>query len=274
MKQVFTIHTSEKDTYPEKVLSMRIGERHFGFAVTTPDAAELFHLGWFAGEEIDDHLLQQIYLQEESLKGPFEKVQLCFDHPQSVLVPLPHYKEADHQLFLEAIHGINGKENILSESVEGWQLNNVYAVPAKVHDWVKEHFMTGQFQHGYTLGIKHMERTNFEGSLNVDVRNDDFSLVASKGNKLLLVQTYAYATPADVLYHLLNTCQLYSLSQESVRVSLSGLVDKESALYRELYQYFIHLRFREPSWHIRSEAGESYPPHFFTTLNDLAQCES
>jgi hypothetical protein len=52
---------------------------------------------------------------------------------------------------------------------------------------------------------------------------------------------------------------------------LSGLIDKQSALYKELYQYFINIEFSEAGWNM---AGTEYPAHFFTSLNDLAQCVS
>jgi hypothetical protein len=49
-------------------------------------------------------------------------------------------------------------------------------------------------------------------------------------------------------------------------------VAKESNLYRELDHYFLALSFREPDWSIPGE--QDYPPHFFTSLNDLSLCAS
>jgi hypothetical protein len=49
------------------------------------------------------------------------------------------------------------------------------------------------------------------------------------------------------------------------------MIDQQSALYKELYQYFLHIEFRNASWTI---PADEYPAHFFTSLNELAQCVS
>jgi Protein of unknown function (DUF3822) len=85
----------------------------------------------------------------------------------------------------------------------------------------------------------------------------------------LLAQTYSYTAPEDIVYYLLRIVQQFALSAEEVTVILSGLIDKESALYKELYQYFLQIELRSVSWN----TGD-YPAHFFSSLNDLARCES
>jgi hypothetical protein len=92
----------------------------------------------------------------------------------------------------------------------------------------------------------------------------------AKDSKLILAQSFPYSTPEDVVYYLLKACQQFSLSQKEVSVHLSGLIDKQSSLFKELYQYFIHPEFREAGWN----SGSEFPAHFFTSLNDLAQCAS
>jgi Protein of unknown function (DUF3822) len=253
---------------------MRIGERHFGFAITSAGAENLYQLAWYTDEEVDENVLENLYRQLPELRASYQQVNLCYDHPRSVLVPVANYQEKDTRLMLETMHGVNARERILTEALAEWQLNNVYAVPSSIHEWAGQYFRNGHYWHTYSLGIKNIQSTDFEGSLVVDFRTDDFSLIASKGNKILLTQTFAYSTPADVIYYLLRTCQEFAFSQDMVRLSLSGLVDKESVLYREIYQYFINVRFREPSWQISDAGQQDFPIHFFTSLNDLARCAS
>ena len=108
------------------------------------------------------------------------------------------------------------------------------------------------------------------GSMLIDFRKDDFTMVVTKGSEFLFAQTFDYSTPADVLYYLLKTCQQFSLSQQGLQLQLSGLIDKQSSLCNELYQYFINVEFREANWNVSNK----YPAHFFTSLNDLAKCAS
>jgi hypothetical protein len=108
-----------------------------------------------------------------------------------------------------------------------------------------------------------------EGNMYVDFRPDDFTVLLVKSSRLLLAQTYTYSTPEDVVYYLLKICAQLGLSQQELQLQVSGLIDSDSALYKELYQYFLNIEFRESGWQ-----GNEYPAHFFTTLNDLARCAS
>ena len=98
-----------------------------------------------------------------------------------------------------------------------------------------------------------------------------YNVYAARQDILLLSQYYPYSTPGDVVYYLLKICHQFSLPQQEVQLQLSGLIEKQSALYKELYQYFIKIDFRDASWNI---PDSEYPNHFFTSLNDLAQCVS
>ena len=107
------------------------------------------------------------------------------------------------------------------------------------------------------------------GIIYVDFRTDDFIISVAMNSKLLLARSFSYSIPEDVIYQLLNVCKQFGLSQQHVKLSLSGLIDKQSALYKEIFQYFIHVGFREATWN-----NEDYPAHFFTSFNDLARCVS
>jgi hypothetical protein len=95
-----------------------------------------------------------------------------------------------------------------------------------------------------------------------------------KEGKLHIAQTLYYSSPEDILYYLLKTCNQFSLSRDGIQLFISGLIEKESQLFRELYLNFLNITFREPTWKIPAYGEKEYPTHFFTALNDLARCES
>lgn len=274
MKQVFSILSPNPILPEDHCLSIRVGEKHFGFSITPNGSPELQQLAWYTGEEITADLLREIYLNHPELKQSFGRLAVCYDYPQSILVPQNIYNPDHTRSLLYTMFGVPGNDVLLTEAIPSWQLQNVYSIPATVHEWIAEHFGAGvTATHTYSVGLKQVETTDFEGSLSLDFRPDDFSMIVTRANKLMMAQTFPYSTPADVIYYLLDTCREFSFNQESVRVAISGLVDQQSVLYRELYNYFLHLKFREPDW-IMPPVEQPYPAHFFTSLNDLAQCES
>jgi hypothetical protein len=272
LKQVYKIESDRKDDPAHQVLSIRLGERHVGFAITSLNAAELFRLCWLTDSAITETALMEMMETYPELRAPFHHVFLCYDNPQSVLVPINLYKQDDAKSLLRSMFGVSSRDEIVTEPVPGWQLHNIYVVPRELHNWTYRFFPASNYWHTYSIGIRNSVVTDFEGSMAADFRPDDFSLVVTRGTKVLLTQTFPYSTPADVVYYLMDTCRQFTFQQESVRLSLAGLIAKDSALYHELHQYFLHIRFREAEWRISGITEPPYPAHFFTSLNDLAKC--
>ena len=274
MKQLFHIAAGEGNESVQPVLSIRLGEKHCCFSVTDFISKELKSLAYYTSDEVNDIFLQELFAAHPELNAAFYQVLICYDYPQSSFVSLKEYKYEDTNLLLNAMYGLNGTATILSELIAEWQLYNVYAVPKNVQDWVSKKFVARKHWHQYSVSIKNINPGTVGGSLLVDLRKDDFTVLATDNNKLLLAQTFLYSTPDDVLYYLLKICEQFELSQKEVHISLSGLVDQQSALYRELYQYFLHVEFRDAGWTIPASANSESPLHFFTSLNDLSRCAS
>jgi hypothetical protein len=274
VKQVFNISSGANNSTAQQLLLIRIGERHFSYAVTDTENKALQQLTWYSTDDANDLELQEIFLKHPELRESYHKIIIGFDHPTSVLIPYAAYKQIGAKPVLESMFGVNGTNAIINEPVPAWQLYNVYAIPAHVQDWVSRHYPAALRQHNYSIGIKQLNTSDYDGNAMLDLRLNDFTLILNKANKLLLAQTFPYASPADVLYYLLKSCKEFSLAQEAVRLDISGLIEKESNLYRELVHYFLHVQFREPAWSIPAAEDQEYPAHFFTSLNDLVLCES
>lgn len=268
MKQLFHIKNGSSD-HAGQVLSLRVGGKHISFAITNRSGSTLYELAYCTVHEINENELEEFWSAYPVLNNSFVLVFVSYDYPQSLLIPSTGFKQEDAGLLLGTSYSINNQSAVV-EAIPHWQLYNVFAAPKEIQEWVSDKFPTAKSGHQYSLEIRNINAADSEGTLQVDFRKDDFTILAARQSKFLMAQTFDYSTPEDVLYYLLKTCQEFSLSQQHVHIELSGLVDKESALYKELYQYFIHVAFREASWN----TGNEYPTHFFTSLNDLAKCAS
>ena len=271
MKQLFTINNEDHHDAADKILSMRIGERHYSYAVTGRAGAELHSLGYFTNEEITSDVLSKIFSDRQDLRNSFQEVQVSYDHPGSVLVPLSLYDAGAAKSVLSIMYGNIIGSSVISEPLNEWQLYNIYAVPNDVHDWVSRMFPSYKYRHSYTLSVGRLPADPSDHIL-VDFTTDEFSFIVLKEGKLQIAQTLSYSSPEDILYHLLKACNQFSLSRGEIQLYISGLIEKESQLFRELYQYFLYTEFREPAW--KMPDNHEYPAHFFTSLNDLAQCAS
>jgi hypothetical protein len=269
LKQLFHIKREGAENV-QQVLSLRLGEKHGSFSITNKQGNELYELTYCSIEEWNENSLADLFASYPSLQHSFYQVFISYDYPQSILTPSAIYKPEESQLLLRTMHGVVTGSHLISELISEWQLYNLYAVPDEVYKRINQKFPAATSRHQYSLAVKKINTADNEGSLAVDFRQNDFTVIAGRQSRILLAQTFEYTTPDDVLYYLLKTCRQFSLLQKEVHLQLSGLIDKQSSLYKELYQYFIHIEFREAGWN----TGSDYPTHFFTSLNDLAQCAS
>jgi len=145
-------------------------------------------------------------------------------------------------------------------------------MPASLHATISRKFLSGKFWHFYTVVLKNIPSQQIRAMF-IDFKKDEISVIILKENKLFLAQTFFYSTPEDVLYNLLKCCQQLNLSQQQLKVFLSGLIEKDSAIYRELYKYFINLEFETLKGEIKlAKELKVHPEHYFSSISKLAAC--
>jgi len=265
----------EKDIYPsESVLLMEIGETDCSFAVMHHASRIIYEFVYYKAEPNDDDFLKKIFGKYELLRSSFYRTVISWYMPECMLIPNRFY---DHQQSGVLLDEMFGKDSTvaISESLAEWQVNAAYHVPATDHETISRHYTTGNFWHHYSVTLKNRIANAAGGSLTVDFKTDSFSVVAVRNNSLLLAQIFSYTSAEDVLYYLLKICKQYSLLQNEVNVALSGLVDQQSAVFKELHQYFLNIQFAPLENRVQlGEMFSEYPHHYFTSLSRLAACVS
>ena len=275
MKQLFNITIEPTVEAGQQVLALCIGEKYCSFAVTAKSGNRLHRLGYFTHENMDAGFLSELFSSQGLQDTTFAQVNIHFDSPHSVLVPLKYHQQDNRELFLRVMNGISGDNEIISESIPEWQLYNVFSVPENVSGFLKLRFPSVKYNHLYSTLIRTAHLNVPEGSIIVEFREGEFSVIVFKENKILLAQTFNYSNPADVVYHLLNICRHFSMSQSGIELQVAGLIEEQSTLYKELYQYFLRVTFRTaPDWGVIVSGENKYPAHYFATLNELVKCGS
>lgn len=275
MKPVFKIGDSEELNSSQAVLLIEIGETHCCFAIVDYANQMMVQLAYYTTNETDDgNILQMVLDRHAELNQSFRQVIIGYYFAESILIPSRLYRFEDTQALLQSMYG-KGQNIVVTESITQWQLYNAYYVPSSIHELLSRRFSSGHFWHMYSVILKNHIEHHEEGRLLVDFKTDTFSVVATRSNSLLLAQIFQYAKAGDVLYWLLKICEQYSVSQNEAKLVLSGLIDKQSAVYKELYQYFLNIDFASIESDLQlSGAFNEYPVHFFSSLHKLASCGS
>lgn len=247
---------------------MEIGPDHCSYAYWQRSTNTISRLKFvsFIERESEEKLPE---LLQAMLQQPVSAAYISSAFPQAMLVPTKYFQQncdlLRQQYPLE-------RYTCLHDTINDWQMVNLYALPQPVHQQVSEAFSNAAFFHVYTPAIQVYNGYAADSQLNVHFTPGSFRVLLKKESSLQLAQTYSYSSPLDVVYFLLKICLEFSLEQAEVFLILSGLVEKDSNLFTEMEQYFANIHFAHPP-EIKLP-GSDLPHYFFTSLYNLAVCVS
>lgn len=256
----------------QTILLMIAGDNHLSYAFLNRLTNELFEFGYYSSDNLNEEGWMNFFEEHAELSERYFQSAIAYSSPEALLVPSAFYKAEEAQLQHTAIYGQQVQSALITEFISEWNLYNIYRVSESLHTAAGKKFMTGKFWNIYSVHLKNSAHEN-QSSFLVDFRSDEFSVIVFKNGTLQLAQTFPYASPEDVLYYLLKVCNQLDISQQEVKIRLSGLIEKDSSIYRELYKYFIQLDFETISDSISiSHALNEYPHHYYSSICKLAKC--
>ena len=267
MKTLFNIG-SEKEISHEHTLLLEIGKDFCCYAFWHPQshAIDALHFISFNETEGEEQLTQII---ANIQKNQFRSVIVCSAFPQALLTPTKYFN-GDYEA-LDVIYD-QPLQTYKHDKIPEWQMVNMYAFPSAIHAVLESSFSSVQYIHVYTPWLKVYNGYVADNQLSVHFTPQYFRVLLKKDSMVALAQTYFYATPLDVIYYLLKICAEFELEQTSVYIILSGLIEKDSSLYKEVEQYFFNVHFAHPP-EVKLPVND-YPHYFFTSLYNLATCVS
>ena len=214
-------------------------------------------------EESVDDLLKIIFEKQRNINN----LVISPAFPEALLIPNKFYHVKSSLL-----HNIYNLNHFfpLNDPIAEWQLINVYTLPLSLHNKITEQLPGASFIHAYTPLLKIYNGFTSDHQLSAHFIGKQFRVMVKKHHHVELLQTYTYSSPMDVVYFLLKICTEFQLPQEETQIIISGLIEEDSALYKELHHYFLHMHFAISTTLSLPEHG--YPNHFFTSLHNLAAC--
>lgn len=265
MKTVFTIGNDHQDC---DTLLLEIGEDFCCHALMRGSERRFERIQYSTFDTFEAGARLSEILSEIVTKS-CEKVVVCSAYPECLLTPRQGHK--NDYILLNVLYD-SPSQKFLKDEIPEWQMCVTYSVPLSIFNPVKEKFRFPEFVHAYTPSLKVFNGFNSANQVDLHFGIQHFRVIVKKDNHIQLAQTYSYKNPLDVVYYLLKICYEVGLEQSEVTIVLSGLIDEDSAMFSELRSYFLNLHFAEAPSYLIPE--NDYPPHYFTSLYNLAACVS
>jgi hypothetical protein len=202
----------------------------------------------------------------------YQKVILLQYEPLNVLVPAILNSEAGKEQLLQLVHGSQTNRVLVKDIVLQQSLVNHYTVDADLASLLNKRFPKGEWWHVQSLLLT---KTAAGGTrVTATIRFHEVQLTVEKNGNWLLLQSYNYHTPEDVLYYILNAMQQLDLTQEETTVYLQGMIDQHSALYDVLYSYILNLQLKDELQYSFPAATDEHPVHLSASLDQVLVCVS
>lgn len=243
-------------TILEKNFFVALASYHFDTAISDDAAAENIH---------------KIIAAQPILKQQFKKIHIIYGYSSSILVPEAYMDEKNNNALLELVYGEVSERVMRTDFVEEHAVYNVYGIPAVIEQVLNRYFGSAEHTHLFSL-LPSIFKVD-ENYMYCIFGKGQLKVLIVKEGKLQIMQSLTYKTPDDVVYHLLNLCKNFEIAIPTITIYLSGMIDPSSALYIEVYKYFLRLEFQPlPEQYQYPEEINQYPAHYFSHLFAIAAC--
>ena len=262
MKTVFNLQSGRNGA---DTLLLELGPDHCCYAMLDSHQKSFDQIRYLGYDEFE--IEEKLHTALEEINGDFETVRVCSNYPQALLSP-KHLFTGEYSLLEVLFDGVSMHH--LNDVIPEWQVTNLYSLPSSLYQLVHSKFPNAQYCHAYTPVLKIYNGFVAPDQVDIHFSINQFRIIVKKGGQLQLAQTYKYKTPLDVVYYLLKIFSEFHLDQSEAFLVVSGLLEKDSALYYEMHNYFVNIHFAHaPEYSI---PGDAHPQYYFTSLYNLAAC--
>ena len=236
-----------------------------------PEAFEIFQIDITALQWND--VIAEIKAASSLLNRQYSSTRIYYNFSETLIVPESKFSIGAGRDYLDQVYGENNKDHVAyAKLLTDTAMIAVYRVKKSVSEWVSRQFPSHQLNHIYaeilnTLLSRSLPDTDF-----ISLRFYSQHLVATviRSGKLHLIQSFSYTVAEDILYYLLSITQQLGLDAATTHVEVSGELDKQSQVGKQLPELFAHIE-----WINSGDTGvfatviKEQPAHFFTPYYKL-----
>lgn len=274
MKAAFYIPVQRKENSPLKLL-IEAGNHSVSFLWYHCEPKSLAGLAVYQmSQPLTAETWDKLIESEPELKNSVDQTIVCFDTRESTLVPASYFLPETAADILHELYGSERSMELYHMYVETLPAYLIYRLNPGLKDRILQHFPGALITHASREQVMNFSEKPAE--LFALLHPNAVKIFLFHQGRLLFTQYAGYQTASDACYHLLNTCHQYGFKPEDLRLRLSGMLEKSSPLYNEIYACFPDIKFMEIDtayWSLPETMNE-YPGHYFSHLTDLASCVS
>jgi len=240
-----TTNSIDKQEKKEHTLSIQVRLDGFSFFIQNviSKAITTYRNINFQHKVDPNHLLKelhQIYAEEKILLESYSHINVIYINPLFTLVPKALFKEEHLTDYLKFNTKLLKTDFVTYDELNDQELVNVYIPYTNANNFFFDQYGSFSYHHGVSILIAHSNDQTLQLKQNhviINVQPHSFDLLVIKDSKVVLANSFDYQTKEDFIYYLLFTIEQLDLDPETIKLSLTGHIIKESDLYQLIYTY-------------------------------------
>ena len=274
MISTFNILTNVTNT-AECSLFIGISNQGISYWALTQDnscfALSMYHFNAGTSNDKAADYLKDIVNEQHLLRQPFKKIYIIYTFSEALLVPTKFVNTGTTSEMLDLVYGEDSESITRSDFVDQLNLQSIYRVPRLVEDVVTNLYPNATHRHLYSILS---EANKSAGNQLYCIFSTNHLMVQLiKNGQLQIIQQFEYKSPEDAAYFILSVCEQFEITLNETEVVLNGMIDEESALYKELRKYLLKIRFSTlPETFTYDDGIKNYASHYFSHLFEIAAC--
>jgi hypothetical protein len=181
-------------------------------------------------------------------KYPYTNVKVVLTSKEYTFVPEALFRAGDEYKFYRLNFHADLTSTVHSSQIKKYNIVCLYGLPAEFYDAIQQIFPDIKLYHFSEVLLNNRflsAKNDHTRTVQLNVRDRLLDIIVTEGKKLILMNTFSWQTIEDVLYYTLFVSEQLGIDPEQNRLILSGEVERSSALYKLLDNYFTTISFDE-----------------------------
>jgi Protein of unknown function (DUF3822) len=208
-------------------------------------------------------------LYHENLKQKFNKISVA------ALTDITFHSQVQDDSLLTLLPGLELKSKKV-EKLPGNEIYSYYGITPHQEELLDNLFGSQNYilkSESALLSSYYMG--NFDEFIHIHIQPSSIIVYVQRNGKLVFYNTFNTKGINDILYFVMAACQFANLKPESVQVKVSGWIEKDSLLYKNLCSYLVNIEIIENSqFKLSHYITTDIRPHYYFLHFIQALCAS
>ena len=252
-KVIKKISNTSVKTKKEKKLSIQFNLDGFSFSIYNTASKKEVYFREYTFEHSQttpENLLlkiKEIFKTDVHLQNDFIGVTVIHQNNLATLVPNRFFNENKLASYLNFNIKTLTTDFITFDDLETLDSKNIYIPYVNINNYLFQNFGEFEYKHHHTILIEKLLKVNKnkEKTIYVNVSKTTLDIVVLENDKLLLSNTFSYASKEDFIYYILFVAEQLNIDVQELPLYFTGKINLNSDVYKTTYQYVKNIYFLE-----------------------------